>query len=66
MNFKKIFYLQKPQILVNENVSENVTRISDDAFVVKVNRREENYISARILSTVAKYDSNMSNSIRCS
>ena len=56
---------QKPQILVNGKVSENLTRISDDVFQINVDKNKENSVTARILSTKKKYNSELSESINC-
>ena len=56
---------QKPQILVNGKVSENLTRISDDVFQINVDKNKENSVTARILSTKKKYNSELSEPINC-
>ena len=57
--------LQKPEILLNGKIPENVYRVSDDVFEIGVDENEENFISARILSTVEKYNSELSDQIKC-
>ena len=59
--------IQIPEILVNGKVSDDVLRTSDHVFEVAVDGgMAVNLISARILSTVEKYNSNESYSVTCS
>jgi len=55
----------KPQILVNGEITEKFLRLSDHIFEIVVNGRIESIISARVLSTAKKYNSELSNSIKC-
>jgi len=55
----------KPQILVNGEITEKVLRLSKHLFEITVNGRVENIISVRILSTVEKYNSKLSDPITC-
>ena len=54
-----------PQILVNGQISMNVSRISDNIFQLKVDKKMENVVSVRILSTVEKYNSELSEKVKC-
>ena len=68
MLLKKIneTFIQVPEILVNGEVAENVTRVSDEVFEVAVDGdKVENSISARILSTVDNYNSDLNDLVMC-
>ena len=54
-----------PQILVNGEITEKFLRLSDHIFEIVVDGRIESIISARILSRAEKYNSELSNSIKC-
>ena len=51
-------------MLVNGEISENISRISEEVFKVDVDEKVEKIISARILSTVEKYNSELSDSVQ--
>jgi len=55
----------KPQILVNGEIANNFSRINDYDFEFDVDENIENSISVRILSTVEKYNSELSDPIKC-
>ena len=50
---------------MNGEISKNVSRISYEVFEIDVDKNIENSISARILSTVEKYNSELSDQIKC-
>jgi len=55
----------KPQILVNGKIADNISRVSDDVFEVNVDDNKENIVSARIMSTKKRYNSKLSNPLKC-
>ena len=50
---------------MNGEISENVTRISKHVFEIDVDKNIENANSVRILSTVDKYNSELSDQVAC-
>jgi len=65
VDIKDTYNYFRPQILVNGEISENVFRISEHVFEIDVDKNIENFISARILSTVEKYNSELSDQVAC-
>ena len=51
--------------MVNGEISEIVTRISEQVFEIDVDKNIENANSVRILSTIEKYNSKLSDQIAC-
>ena len=51
--------------MVNGEISEVVTRISEHVFEIDVDKNIENANPVRILSTVEKYSSELSDQIAC-
>ena len=52
--------------MLNNEVVDDVTRVSDDVFEVKIGGKKNNYVAARILHwTDAKYNSELSYAFKC-
>ena len=56
---------QVPQLLVNGEITENCSRIEDNVFDINGVDGTADFITARIISTDEKYNSELSDPIAC-